>query len=113
MADQFLDVNAAIPERTALLVRLGDFRLEGDDAFKSRLEVRHRSFLSSSSRGVRGSSSLLAYVSVWTSEPDGAGRVVQAAKDPLPDAVEPGIHCARTHWNRGSSRSTRSGAPGA
>ena len=48
MADQFLDVNAAIPERTALLVRLGDFRLEGDDAFKSRLEVRHRSFLSSS-----------------------------------------------------------------
>jgi hypothetical protein len=48
MADQFLDVYAAVPERTALLVRLGDFRLEGDDAFKTRLEVRHRSFLSSS-----------------------------------------------------------------
>ena len=42
MADEFLDVDSAVPERAALFVGFGDFGLEGDDAFKSWLEVRHR-----------------------------------------------------------------------
>jgi hypothetical protein len=33
--------------------------------------------------------------------PDAAGR--------LPDAVEPGIHCVRTHWIRGFMAFRRSG----
>ena len=54
VADQFLDVNSAIPERAALFVRLGDFRLERDDAFETWLEVRHR-VLPLVLMGVRGS----------------------------------------------------------
>ena len=32
VADEFLDVHTPVPERSAFLVRLGDFRLERDDA---------------------------------------------------------------------------------
>src|SRR5262249_29872630 len=39
VADELLDVDAAVAERAALAVRLGDLRLDGDDAFESRLEV--------------------------------------------------------------------------
>ena len=53
MAHEFLDVDSAVPERTALLVGFGDLGLEGDDPFKARLEVRHRRFLSSSSWALR------------------------------------------------------------
>ncbi len=34
------DVDAAIAQHTALAIRLGDLRLDRDDAFESRLEVR-------------------------------------------------------------------------
>src|SRR6478736_2336623 len=69
MADQFLDVNAAVPERAAFLVRLGDFRLEGDDPFKSWLEVRHRRFLSSSSRMLPGGQGILYHALDETGRP--------------------------------------------
>jgi hypothetical protein len=35
LAGQVLDIDAAIAQGTAVLVRLGDFCLEGDDAFQS------------------------------------------------------------------------------
>ena len=41
-ADELLDVDAAVAERAALAVGLGDLGLEGDDALESRLEVAHR-----------------------------------------------------------------------
>ena len=40
VADELLDVDAAVPERATLAIRLGDLRLDRDDAFESRLEVR-------------------------------------------------------------------------
>ena len=42
VADEILDVDAAIAERPALAVGLGDLGLDGDDAFEARLEVAHR-----------------------------------------------------------------------
>ncbi|CAM5482179.1 hypothetical protein SGLAM104S_09257 [Streptomyces glaucescens] len=42
MADQVLDVDAPVPEGTALLVRFGDLRLERDDSFESGYEVGHQ-----------------------------------------------------------------------
>ncbi len=41
-ADELLDVDAAVAERAALAVGLGDLRLDRDDAFEPRLEVAHR-----------------------------------------------------------------------
>ena len=41
LADELLDVHAAIPQGTALPVGLGDLRLEGDDPFEPRLELVH------------------------------------------------------------------------
>ena len=41
LADEVLDVDAAIAQRAAFLVRLGDLGLEGDDALEARLEVGH------------------------------------------------------------------------
>ena len=43
-ADELLDVDAAIAERAAVLVRLGDLRLERDDAFEPRAEIWWCSF---------------------------------------------------------------------
>jgi hypothetical protein len=40
LAHELLDVDAAVAERAAFLVGLGDLGLDGDDAFESRLEVR-------------------------------------------------------------------------
>ncbi len=40
VADEVVDVDAAVAQRPALLVRLGDGRLEGDDALEAGLEVR-------------------------------------------------------------------------
>jgi len=40
-ADEVLDVDAAVAERGALLVRLGDLGLEGDDALQSVVHLRH------------------------------------------------------------------------
>ncbi len=54
VADKLFNVNSPVAECAAFFVRLGDFRLEGDDAFKAWLEVRHRCFLSSASWGARG-----------------------------------------------------------
>ena len=42
VADELLDVDAAIAERAAFAVGLGDLGLDGDDAFEARLEVVHR-----------------------------------------------------------------------
>ena len=39
MADELLDVDAAVAEGAALAVRLGDLGLDGDDALEPRLEV--------------------------------------------------------------------------
>ena len=41
VADEILDVHAAVAERAAVLVRLGDLGLERDDAFESRLKIGH------------------------------------------------------------------------
>ena len=41
LADEVLDVDAAVAQRAALLVGLGDLGLEGDDALESRHEVGH------------------------------------------------------------------------
>src|SRR6202035_1089753 len=38
-ADQVLDVDAAVAQRAALFVRLGDLGGEGDDAFQARLDL--------------------------------------------------------------------------
>jgi hypothetical protein len=40
--DQRLDVDAAVAERSPVAVRLHDLRLDGDDAFETRLEVARR-----------------------------------------------------------------------
>ena len=40
-ADEVLDVDAAVAQRAAFLVRLGDLGLEGDDALEAGDEVRH------------------------------------------------------------------------
>ena len=42
VADQILDVDAAIPERPTLFVGLGDLRLEGDNPLETGLEVACR-----------------------------------------------------------------------
>ena len=47
LADQVLDVDAAVAQRAALLVGLGDLGLEGDDALQARLEVGHLALLAS------------------------------------------------------------------
>jgi hypothetical protein len=39
LADQVLDVDAAIAQRTSFPVRLSDLGLEGDDAFQPGLEI--------------------------------------------------------------------------
>ena len=39
LPDELLDVDAAIPQRTALAIGLGDLGLDRDDAFEPRLEV--------------------------------------------------------------------------
>ena len=41
VADELLDVDAAVAERAALAVGLGDLRLDGDDALEPWLEVVH------------------------------------------------------------------------
>ena len=41
LADELLDVDAAVAERAALAVRLGDLRLDGDDPLEPRLEIVH------------------------------------------------------------------------
>src|SRR5439155_21144177 len=38
-ADQFLDVDAAVAKRSAILVRLGNLGLEGDDSFEAGAEL--------------------------------------------------------------------------
>ena len=45
VADEFLDVHAPVPECAAFLVRLGDLRLECDDALQPRHKVGHSCFL--------------------------------------------------------------------
>ena len=42
VADELLDVDAAVAEHAAFAVGLGDLGLDGDDAFEPRLEVGHR-----------------------------------------------------------------------
>ena len=41
VADEFLDVDAPVPECAAFLVGLGDLGLECDDALQARHEVGH------------------------------------------------------------------------
>jgi hypothetical protein len=40
LTDELLDVDAAVPERTAFAIGLGDLGLDRDDALQPRLEVR-------------------------------------------------------------------------
>ena len=42
-ADEILDVDAAVAQRAAVAVGLGDLGLEGDDALEAWLELAHRS----------------------------------------------------------------------
>src|SRR5262249_54840954 len=52
VADEFLNVDAPVAERAALLVGFGDLRLECDDALEPRHKVRHsRSSVSFSGAG--------------------------------------------------------------
>ena len=44
-ADEVLDVDAAVAQRRALLVGLGDLALEGDDAFEAGVEVGRRPWM--------------------------------------------------------------------
>ena len=48
--DEVLDVDAAVAQRAAFLVRLGDLGLEGDDALEAGLEVGHLRLLASPCR---------------------------------------------------------------
>ena len=48
VADELLDVDAAVPERRAFLVGLRDLRLEGDHALETRAEVVHAANASAS-----------------------------------------------------------------
>ena len=41
-ADELLDVDAAIAQRAAVAIGLGDLRLERDDPLEARLELAHR-----------------------------------------------------------------------
>ena len=50
LADEVLDVDAAIAQRAALLVGLGDLGGEGDDAFQAGLDFAHAAGLSAESR---------------------------------------------------------------
>ncbi len=43
VADELLDVDAAVAERSTVAIGLRDLRLEGHDALESRLEIAHRS----------------------------------------------------------------------
>ena len=53
-ARKLLDVDAPVPERRALLVRLGDLRLEGDDALEAQVGGRaHRLILAERCRPPR------------------------------------------------------------
>ena len=52
LADEVLDVDAAVAEGTAVLVRFGDLGLEGDDAFQAGYEVVGH-LACSSARGTR------------------------------------------------------------
>ena len=54
-ADQLLDVDAAVAERPAVAVGLGDLRLESDDALEPWLELAHRGGRYLSGAGGRGS----------------------------------------------------------
>ena len=50
-AGELLDVDAPVPERRALLVRLGDLRLEGDDALEAQVGGRaHESIVAKQAR---------------------------------------------------------------
>jgi hypothetical protein len=52
LADQVLDVDAAVAQGTAVLVRFGDLGLEGDDALEAGYEVVGH-LACSSARGTR------------------------------------------------------------
>ena len=52
LADQVLDVDAAVAQRAAVLVGFGDLGLEGDDAFEAGYEVVGH-LACSSARGTR------------------------------------------------------------
>jgi len=39
VVDEVFDVDAAVPQRSAVLIRFGDLGGEGDDAFQARDEV--------------------------------------------------------------------------
>ena len=90
-ADEVLDVDAAVAQRAAFLVRLGDLGLEGDDAFEAGLEVRH---LSLPRRLCRA---LVARASVWRlGRPAGAGIRPYAARATDRAVLQPSAMDGRT-----------------
>ena len=58
-SDEVLDVDTAVAQRAAVLVRFGDLCLEGDDALETGYEVRVRHGGHSSTRGDLGSAGSL------------------------------------------------------
>ena len=100
LADQVLDVDAAVAEGAALLVGFGDLRLERDDSFESGYEVGHQAAPRDARRRVR-----VAAVLVTGSPGDGpAGPVTTVARDSRHDipGVAPQSDMAVTRPMRGS-----------
>src|SRR5437763_8958252 len=74
LADEVLDVDAAIAELTALFVRLRDLRLEGHDAGEARAELVHAWISSNSiskptSRSRAAANTSAAAAMSWTATP--------------------------------------------
>src|SRR5262249_52379882 len=114
VADELLDVDAAVAERAALAVRLGDLRLDGDDAFESRLEVvvtAHRTSNSISrptDRSRAAASTSAAAAASWTATPTDLYRLICCGE------VRPGFDPATSSPSSMTSArapSRNSGAP--
>ena len=83
VADELLDVDAAVAKRAAFPVGLGDLRLDGDDALETRLEVVGAAHLASSSsisrptdRSRAAASTRAAAAASWTATPTDLYRVI-------------------------------------
>ena len=110
-ADELLDVDAAVAQRGALLVGLGDLRLERDDTFEAVLDLGHgRSSVDGTSREMARDGSLCTArrglgVGTWTSSglreeygrggldlPDLAADPIEMFARWLRQAVAAGVH---------------------
>ena len=82
MADELLDVNAAVAKRAAFAIGLGDLRLDRDDAFEPRLEIVVAAHRSSNwiswpiDRSRAAASTSDAAAASWTATPTDLYRVI-------------------------------------